>query len=114
MTRTQYLSLCSLVLVGAFAGGYAANRAIPVAHAQQVGPQEIRATGFTLVTAQGKVEASLRGGPMGAELILNDGAGNPRAEVNPSNGFVVRDSTGRIVWASPRRSGIVPANESGQ
>jgi hypothetical protein len=115
MTRTQYLSLCSLVLVGAFAGGYAANRAIPVAHAQEVvGPQEIRATGFTLVTPQGKVEASLRGGPLGAELILNDGEGNPRAEVNPSNGFVVRDSRGRIVWASPRRSGIVPANESGR
>ncbi len=111
MTRTQYFSLCSLVLVGAFAGGYAANRAIPVAHAQVIGPpQDIRASGITLVSAQGKVEATLRGGPMGAELILNDANGKPRAEAG-LDGFVVRDATGRIMWASPHRMGIVPASE---
>ena len=109
MTRTQYFSLCSLVLVGAFAGGYAANRAIPVAHAQVLGPQDIRATGFTLVNAQGKAEATLRGGPMGAELILNDANGNPRAEAGP-RGFVVRDAAGRVMWASPHGIGIVPAS----
>jgi hypothetical protein len=109
VTRIQYLSLCSLVLIGAFAGGYAANRAIPVAHAQVLGPQDIRATGFTLVNAQGKVEASLRSGAMGAELILNDANGKPRAEAGPG-GFVVRDATGRILWASPHGIGIVPAS----
>ena len=111
MTRTQYFSLCSLVLFGAFAGGYAANRAIPVAHAQVIGPQDIRATGFTLVNAQGKVEATLRSGAMGAELILNDANGNARAEAGAQGGFVVRDATGRIVWASPHGIGIVPASE---
>ena len=110
MTRTQYFSLCSLVLVGAFAGGYAANRAIPVAHAQALAPEEIRATGFTLVNAQGKVEATLRSGARGAELILNDANGKPRAEAGPV-GFVVRDATGRIMWASPHGIGIVPASE---
>ena len=110
MTRTQYFFLCSLALVGAFAGGYAANRAIPVAHAQVLGPQDIRATGFTLVNSQGKMEATLRGGPMGAELILNDANGKPRDEVGPG-GFVVRDATGRIMWASPHGIGIVPASE---
>ena len=111
MTRTQYFSLCSLVLAGSFAGGYAANRAIPVAHAQEaIGPQEIRGTGFTLVNAQGKVEATLRSGARGAELILNDANGKPRAEAGPG-GFVVRDATGRILWASPHGIGIVPASE---
>jgi hypothetical protein len=109
VTRTQYFSLCSLVLIGAFAGGYAANRAIPVAHAQVIGPpQDIRATGFTLVNPQGKVEATLRSGATGAELILNDTNGKPRAEAAPG-GFVVRDATGRILWASPHGIGIVPA-----
>jgi hypothetical protein len=111
VTRTQYFSLCSLVLVGAFAGGYAANRGIPVAHAQVIGPAEdIRASGLTLVNPQGKVEATLRAGAMGAELILNDANGKPRAEAGPG-GFVVRDATGRIMWASPHGIGIVPARE---
>jgi hypothetical protein len=111
VSRNRYFSWCSLVLIGAFAGGYAANRANPVAHAQMLPPPEVRATGFTLVNSQGKVQATLRSGPMGAELILNDASGNSRAEASASGGFVVRDATGRIVWASPRRAGIVPANE---
>jgi hypothetical protein len=110
VTRTQYFSLCSLVLVGAFAGGYAADRSIPVAHAQVIGPQEIRTSGITLVNGQGKVEATLRSGPMGAELILNDANGNPRAEAG-TGGFVVRNAMGRIMWSSPHGIGIVPANE---
>ena len=80
-----------------------------VAHAQVLGPQDIRATGFTLVNAQGKTEATLRSGPMGTELILNDANGKPRAEVG-TFGFVVRDATGRVMWASPHGIGIVPAS----
>lgn len=112
MSRSRYLALCVLVLAGAFAGGYATNRAIPVAHAQVIPPPEnIRATGFTLVNQQGKVEATLRGGAMGAELVLDDANGNPRVEIGTSpGGMIVRDATGRIVWSSPRAS-IVPARE---
>lgn len=114
MTRNHYFVLCVLALTGAFAGGYLANRAIPVAHAQVIPLQQqnIRATGFTLVDAQGKTQATLRSGAMGAELVLDDASGNPRVEVGASaGGVVVRDATGRIVWSSPRRIGIVPASE---
>ena len=87
MSRSRYFALCVLALAGTFAGGYAANLAIPVAHAQVIPPaQNIRATGFTLVNPQGKVEATLRSGAMGAELVLNDAGGNPRVEVGTAAG----------------------------
>lgn len=112
MNRNRYFLLCVLVLVGAFAGGYAANLAIPVANAQVIPlpQQNLRATGFTLVNPQGKVEASLRNGVSGAELILNDANGKPRVEAGVG-GIVVRDSTGKIIWQSPRASGFIPAAE---
>lgn len=112
MTGSRYFLLCVLVLVGAFAGGYAANRAIPVAHAQVIPLQQqnIRASGFTLVDPQGKVQASLRNGASGGELVLNDEKGNARVEAG-IGGIVVRDATGRVVWQSPRKFGIVPAGE---
>ena len=111
MSQIRYLGLCVLVLVGAFAGGYTANRAIPVAHAQvlQV-PQSVRASAITLVNDQNKVEATLRNGLMGAELTLDDSNGKPRVEIG-IGGVVVRDATGRILWSSPHRVGIVPADE---
>ena len=112
MSRYRYFALCLLVLVGAFAGGYAANRAIPVAHAQVLQiPQNIRASELTLVNSQGKILATLRTGAMGAELRLDDANGNPRVELGAPSGVVVRDATGRIVWSSPRGIGIVPASE---
>lgn len=112
MSRNRYLTLCALVLAGAFAGGYAANRAIPVAHAQDlIGPTNVRATGFTLVNPQGKVQATLRSGAMGAELILDDANGNPRVEIGPAGGIVIRDANGRVTWRSPRGMGILPASE---
>jgi hypothetical protein len=112
VSRNRYLALCVLVLTGAFAGGYAANRAVPVAHAQEpVGPTNVRATAFTLVNPQGRVQATLRGGTMGAELTLNDPNGNPRVEIGPSGGIVLRDANGRVVWSSPRGMGILPASE---
>ena len=111
MSRKRYFALCFLVLAGAFAGAYTANRAVPVVHAQVLPPQEIRATAFTLVNSQGKVQATLRNGTAGAELILDDANGNVRVELGPTQGVVVRDSNGRIRWASPRSMGIVPASE---
>lgn len=114
MTRYRYFVLCALVLAGAFAGGYAANRAIPVAHAQVIPLRQpnIRASGFTLVDAQGKAQATLRGGPMGAELVLDDANGKARVEIGvAAGGIVVRDAMGRVVWSSPRAAGIVPASE---
>jgi hypothetical protein len=112
VSRNRYLALCALVLAGAFAGGYAANLAVPTAQAQDViGPPNVRGTGFTLVNAQGKVQATLRGGPLGAELILNDPNGNSRVEIGASGGIVVRDANGRVTWRSPRGFGIVPATE---
>jgi hypothetical protein len=112
VSRNRYLSLCLLVLTGTFLGGYAANRAIPVAHAQEpIGPANVRATGFTLVNPQGKVQATLRPGAMGAEMILNDPNGNPRVEIGPSGGIVIRDANGHVTWSSPRGMGILPASE---
>lgn len=112
MNRVRFFVLCLLVLAGAFAGGYAANRAIPVAHAQIIPQQNIRATGFTVVDQKGKVQATLRGGAMGAELVLDDASGNPRVEVGvAAGGIVIRDAMGRIVWSSPRGMGILPASE---
>ncbi len=112
MSRTRYLTFCFLVLTGTFAGGFAANRAIPIAHAQDtIGPSNIRATGFTLVTPQGRVQATLRAGAMGAELILDDPNGNPRVEIDPNGGIVIRDANGRIRWNSPKGMGILPASE---
>ena len=112
MSRTRYFTLCVLALVGTFAGGFAANRAIPIAHAQDaIGPSNIRATGFTLVNAQGRVQATLRGGAMGAELILDDANGNPRVEIDPAGGVVIRDANGRVRWNSPKGMGILPASE---
>jgi hypothetical protein len=115
MSRSRYFALCMLVLAGAFAGGYAANmvsgRGIPVAHAQVIGPENIRASGFTLVSPQGKVQATLRSGVAGAELNLEDANGKSRVEIGASGGIVVRDANGRVTWASPRIFGIVPASE---
>ena len=66
MSRKRYLGLCSVLLAGAFAGGYAANRGIPVAHAQEdrAARNGMRATGFTLVNSQGQVQATLRSWPI--------------------------------------------------
>jgi hypothetical protein len=112
VSRNRYLVLCALVLAGAFAGGFAANLAVPIARAQDlIGPANVRATGFTLVTPQGAVQATLRGGPMGAELILNDPNGNPRVEIGASGGVVIRDANGRVTWRSPKGMGILPATE---
>ncbi|HEY3825174.1 MAG TPA: hypothetical protein VGL82_11490 [Bryobacteraceae bacterium] len=109
MSRNRYLTLCVLVSAGAFAGGYAANRSIPVAHAQaQTAPANLRATSFTLVNSQGQVQATLRSGNSGADLTLNDTNGNPRVEINPSSGIVIRDATGHVTWSSPK-AGLLPA-----
>jgi hypothetical protein len=86
--------------------------AIPAAHAQDViGPANVRATGFTLVNPQGKVQATLRSGPIGAELLLNDPNGTSRVEIGAAGGIVIRDANGRVTWRSPRGIGIVPATE---
>src|SRR5579863_1371365 len=112
MSRTRYFTLCALVLIGTFAGGFAANRGIPIAHAQDtIGPSNIRATAFTLVNSQGRVQATLRSGVMGAELILNDPNGNPRVEIDPTSGIVISDANGRVRWNSPKGMGILPASE---
>jgi hypothetical protein len=112
VSRARYLTLCILVLTGAFAGGYAASRVVPVAHAQDlIGPTNVRATGFTLVNPQGRVQATLHSGAMGAELILNDPNGNSRVEIGPGGGIVIRDTNGRVTWRSPRGMGILPATE---
>ena len=112
MNRTRYFSLCLLTLTGAFAGGYIANRAVPVVHAQNLPPMEVRGSSFTLVNPQGQTEAVLRHGTNGAELTLNDTNGNKRVEIT-GRGVVVRDSAGRITRESPRRSGIMPLSTSG-
>jgi hypothetical protein len=112
VSRTRYFTLCCFALAAAFAGGYAANRAIPVAHAQDtLPPTNVRATGFTLVNPQGKVQATLRTGPMGAELTLNDPNGTARVEIGPSGGIVIRDGYGHVTWSSPKGIGILPAHE---
>jgi hypothetical protein len=113
VSRNRYLALCALVLTGAFAGGFAANLAIPVAHAQDVvGPANVRGTGFTLVNPQGKVQATLRSGPLGAELIFNDpNNGGSRVEIGATGGIVIHDANGRVTWRSPRGMGILPATE---
>jgi hypothetical protein len=109
VNRTRYFALCCLALAGAFAGGYAANRAVPVAHAQTLPPAELRGSSFVLVNPQGQPQATLRSGTAGAELLLNDPKGNVRVEISPSSGLVIRDANGRITWRSPRGSGILPA-----
>ncbi len=109
MSRTRYFALCCLALAGAFAGGYTANRAISVAHAQTLPPGELRGSSFVLVNPQGQALATLRGGVSGAELLLNDPKGNVRVEISPSAGLVTRDANGRITWRSPKASGAIPA-----
>jgi hypothetical protein len=110
MNRNRYFGLCVLVLAGAFAGGFAANRAIPVAHAQVLPPTSIRATEFTLVNPQGQVQATLRSAASGAGLTLNDLNGKPRIEMSPAGGLVIRDANGRVTWSSPRGMGVLPAS----
>jgi len=110
MTRSRYSVLCALIVIGAFAGGYAAGVAVPVAHAQEpIRPlvTNIRGTSFTLVNPQGQVQATLRGGAIGAELILDDANGNPRIEIGAS-GITIRDAMGRMTWKSPK-AGFLPA-----
>jgi hypothetical protein len=109
MSSVRYIALCVLVLAGAFAGGYAANRAIPVAHAQVLPPANVRATEFTLVNPQGQALATLRGGAAGAEMVLDDLNGKARVELSPSGGLVIRDANGRVTWRSPKGMGILPA-----
>jgi hypothetical protein len=115
VSRKRYFGLCVIALAGTFAGGYAASAvstyAVPIAHAQVIGPENIRATGFTLVDPQGKVQATLRNGVSGAELVLDDANGKSRVDIGASGGIVVRDANGRVTWASPRSFGVVPASE---
>ncbi len=111
MTRSRYLALCALVLFGAFAGGYIANRVSPIVHAQNlILPTDVRAKSFTLVDAQGNAQATLRPSGSGAELVLNDGGGQPRVEIGASGGIKIRDARGRVIWTSPR-IGLLPASE---
>ncbi len=111
MSRTRYLVLCVVTLAGAFAGGYAANRGIPVAHAQvPLPPMEVRGSSFVLTNPQGQVQATLRNGVNGAELQLKDPRGNVRVELNPNGGLILRDQTGHITWRSPQGNGFMPAN----
>jgi hypothetical protein len=111
MTRSRYLVLCACVLAGAFAGGYIANRVSPIVHAQNlILPTDIRAKSFTLVDAQGNAQATLRPSTTGAELVLNDGAGQARVEIGASGGIKIRDARGRVIWTSPR-IGLLPASE---
>ena len=57
-------------------------------------------------------ESGLVGLPIpGAELKLNDPAGNSRVEIGGSYGIVIRDSKGREIWRSPQGFGVVPATE---
>jgi hypothetical protein len=109
MSRSRYFSICFLALAGSFAGGYTANRAIPVAHAQvQLPPMEVRGSSFTLTNPQGQAQATLKNGANGAELALNDPRGNVRVELSPDGGLIIRDQTGHITWRSPRGNGIIP------
>jgi hypothetical protein len=95
-------------MTGAFAGGFAANRAVPVAYAQErVGPMNVRGTAFTLVNQQGQVEGTLRSGAIGAELELDDANGKARVEIGVS-GITIRDAMGRRIWSSPKM-GVLPA-----
>jgi uncharacterized protein YcfJ len=111
MTRSRYLVLCALLFVGAFAGGYIGNRVSPTVHAQNlILPTDIRAKSLTLVDAQGNPQATLRPSGSGAELVLNDGAGQPRVEIAASGGIKIRDARGRVIWTSPR-IGLLPASE---
>lgn len=111
MTRSRYLVLCVLVLVGAFAGGYLADRVPRIVHAQNlILPTDIRAKSLTLVDTQGNAQATLRPSSTGAELVLNDGGGQPRVEIGASGGIKIRDARGRVIWTSPR-IGLLPASE---
>ena len=111
MTPKRYLALCFLTVAGAFAGGYVANRAIPVAHAQvPLPPMEVRGSSFVLTNPQGQVQATLRNGVNGAELQLNDPSGKVRVELSPNGGLILRDQLGRITWRSPQGMGIMPLN----
>jgi hypothetical protein len=110
MSRAQYFVLCALVMVGAFAGSFVANRGIAVVHAQdRVGPTNVRGTSFTLINPQGQVQGTLRGGAMGAQLELDDANGKPRVQIGTS-GIAIRDAIGQTVWSSPKCSAcLVPA-----
>lgn len=99
-----------LLFTGAFAGGYVANRAVPLVHAQTLPPQTYQGTSFTLVDAQGNVQATLTSNAGGPELKFSDLLHNTRVTINDS-GIVIKDRFGRTVWASPRVSGVMPAIE---
>ena len=113
MDGKRYLMLCLFTLAGAFAGGYAAGTAAPVAHAQDIlPPGEVRGTSFVLTGPQGQEVATLRSGPFGADLSLNDPQGKMRVELRASGGIVIRDAQGRIEWRSPHGgNGIMPLRE---
>ena len=108
MGKGRFFAICALVLAGSFLGGYVANRALPVVHAQVIPlPGEVKATSFTLVDARGNTQATLKSGATGAELTFNAGFGGGSLQMSAGGGIVIRDVRGRVVWRSPR-SGIVP------
>ena len=111
MTRSRYFILCVLVLAGTFGGSFMASRAVPVVHAQVMPiAGEVRGTSFTLMDSRGNTTATLRNRLQGAELTLNDNAGNLRIQLDATGGIVVRDQTGRVTWRSPKM-GMMPASE---
>jgi len=110
MSQSRFLTICVLVLVGAFAGAWVGSQGLPIVHAQMDANPPLRSSSFTLVNQQGKVQATLHSGGTGAILVMNDAAGNNRVEIGASGGIVIRDPNGRVTWSSPR-TGVLPAVE---
>jgi hypothetical protein len=119
MWRTLFLASV-LPFVSAFLGGTLALSlvAAPQATAQSSEPQEVRASAFTLVRADGTVLAQLAPTPNGvARLLLRDGAGTERVTLVGSGILNVWDQDGTTVVFRAGRSytvggasGLPPAN----
>jgi hypothetical protein len=103
------IGAAALLFAGAFAGGFVANRTIPLVHAQTLPTPAFRGNSVTILDQQNKVQAILRSTANGAELTMNDADGKSRVNIGPS-GIVIRDGRGRTLWASPR-TGFMPASE---
>jgi len=96
MRRTVLLAGV-LPFISAFLGGVLAFSlvAAPQATAQASQAQEVRASAFTLVGADGTVLARLQPSALGTgNLTLYDTAGTPRLNVNGNGAIAARDQDG--------------------
>jgi len=109
MSRSRYLGLCAVALLGSFGGAFVASRGVAPVHAQAPDATDLRARSFTVVDQRGRTVAALRATAAGAQLTIS-GTRGAKVEISGEGSISIHNGAGRLVWSAPG-AGIIPATE---